>query len=44
MTEYLVALDTGCRVWQQANTKAGYGQMYVDGKMLCAHRVYSEPP
>jgi hypothetical protein len=33
VTEYLVDLDTGCWVWQRAKTKAGYGQMYVDGKM-----------
>jgi hypothetical protein len=36
---YTVDLDTGCWVWLHAKTRAGYGQMYVDGKMAYAHRV-----
>jgi hypothetical protein len=41
-SEYLIDLETGCWVWQRAKTKAGYGQVPIDGKMLYAHRVYYE--
>ena len=42
MSDYTVDLDTGCWVWQRARSKAGYGQMYVDGKMVYSHREYYE--
>jgi hypothetical protein len=42
MSDYTIDLDTGCWVWRRAKTTAGYGQMYVDGKMAYAHRVYYE--
>jgi hypothetical protein len=42
MSDYTIDLDTGCWVWQRAKSKAGYGQMYVDGKMVYAHRVFYE--
>jgi hypothetical protein len=34
---YIIDLDTGCRVWQRARNKAGYGQTFVDGKMVDAY-------
>ena len=40
MSDYTVDLDTGCWVWRRTRSKAGYGQMYVDGKMVYAHREY----
>jgi hypothetical protein len=42
MSDYTVDLDTGCWVWRRAKTKAGYGQMYIDGKKVYAHRAYYE--
>jgi hypothetical protein len=42
VSDYTVDLDTGCWVWRRTRTKAGYGQMYLDGKMLYAHREYYE--
>jgi len=39
-TQYLIDLETGCWVWQRSRTKAGYGQVPADGKMLYSHRVY----
>lgn len=42
MSDYTVDLDTGCWVWQRARTKAGYGQTYVNGKKVYAHREYYE--
>jgi HNH endonuclease len=42
VSDYLIDLDTGCWVWQRAKTTAGYGQMYVDGKMAYTHRVFYE--
>jgi hypothetical protein len=42
MSDYTIDLDTGCWVWQRARSKAGYGQMYVDGKMVYAHREFYE--
>jgi hypothetical protein len=42
MSDYTVDLDTGCWVWRRARSKAGYGQMYVDGKMVYSHREYYE--
>jgi HNH endonuclease len=42
MSDYTIDLDTGCWVWQRTRSKAGYGQMYVDGKMVYAHREFYE--
>jgi hypothetical protein len=42
MSDHTIDLDTGCWVWRRGKTKAGYGQMYVDGKTVYAHRVYYE--
>jgi hypothetical protein len=42
VSDYAIDLDTGCWVWQRARTKAGYGQTYVDGKKIYAHREYYE--
>jgi HNH endonuclease len=42
VSDYTVDLDTGCWIWLRAKSKAGYGQLYVDGKMAYAHRVYYE--
>jgi HNH endonuclease len=42
VSDYTVDLDTGCWVWRRATTKAGYGQMYIDGKKVYAHRAYYE--
>jgi HNH endonuclease len=42
VSDYSIDLDTGCWVWQRARSKAGYGQTYVDGKMVYAHREYYE--
>jgi hypothetical protein len=42
VSDYTVDLDTGCWVWQRAKSKAGYGQMYVDGRMVYAHREFYE--
>jgi hypothetical protein len=40
-SEYRIDLDTGCSVWQRAKTKAGYGQVPINGNMLY-HRIYYE--
>jgi hypothetical protein len=42
VSDYRVDLDTGCWVWQRARSKAGYGQMYVNGKVVYSHREYYE--
>jgi HNH endonuclease len=42
MSDYTIDLGTGCWVWQRTRSKAGYGQMYIGGKMVYAHRVYYE--
>jgi hypothetical protein len=42
VSDYLIDLDTGCWVWQRARTTAGYGQIYLNGKMSYAHRVFYE--
>jgi hypothetical protein len=42
VSDYTVDLDSGCWVWRRARTKAGYGQMYFDGKKVYAHREYYE--
>jgi len=42
VSDYLIDLDTGCWVWQRAKTTAGYGQVYLRGKMVYAHRVFYE--
>jgi HNH endonuclease len=42
VSDYLIDLDTGCWVWQRAKTTAGYGQIYLNGRMSYAHRVFYE--
>jgi hypothetical protein len=31
--------ENGCWIWQRAKTKAGYGQLSVQGKVYYAHRL-----
>jgi hypothetical protein len=42
VSDYTVDVHTGCWVWRRTRSKAGYGQMYIDGKMVYAHREYYE--
>jgi len=42
VSDYLIDLDAGCWVWQRAKTTAGYGQVYLRGKMVYAHRAFYE--
>jgi hypothetical protein len=34
--------ENGCWIWTASHNRGGYGQFYVDGKMLRAHRVAYE--
>ena len=39
---YGIDPETGCWIWTAARSSAGYGQVFVDGHVLYAHRVAYE--
>lgn len=40
--KYIPVTESGCWIWLACTTKAGYGQIYKDGKPYYAHRLSYE--